>query len=69
VTNQNYIHEEIRSRLYSGNACYHSFQNVLSSRLLADNIGNIYCSENAEIPKVFFMPLTDSVISLQVFKK
>jgi hypothetical protein len=24
VTNQNFIHEEIMSRLNSGNACYHS---------------------------------------------
>jgi hypothetical protein len=28
VTNQNLIHEEIRSRLNSGNACYHSVQNL-----------------------------------------
>jgi hypothetical protein len=35
VTNQNLIHEEIKSRLNSGNACYHSVQNLLSSRLLS----------------------------------
>jgi len=29
VTNQNYIHEEIKSRLYVWNACYHSVQNLL----------------------------------------
>jgi hypothetical protein len=34
LTDQNYIHEEIRSRLNSGNACYHAVQNLLSSRLL-----------------------------------
>jgi hypothetical protein len=33
VTNQNLIQEEIE-RLNSGNACYHSMQNLLSSRLL-----------------------------------
>ena len=33
LTNQNSIAEEIKSRLRSGNACYHSVQNVLSSRL------------------------------------
>jgi hypothetical protein len=33
VTNQNLIQEEIKMRLNSGNACYHSVQNVLSSRL------------------------------------
>ena len=34
LTNQNSIVEEIKSRL-SGNACYHSMQNLLSSRLLS----------------------------------
>jgi hypothetical protein len=28
ATNQNLIHEEINSRLNSGNACYHSFKNL-----------------------------------------
>ena len=32
LTNQNSIAEEIKSRLRSGNACYHSVQNRLSSR-------------------------------------
>jgi hypothetical protein len=35
LTNQNSIHEEIKSRLKSGNACYHSVQNLLSSSLLS----------------------------------
>jgi hypothetical protein len=35
VTNQNLIQEEIKRRLNSGNACYHSVQNLLSSRLLS----------------------------------
>jgi len=34
LTNQNSIAEEMKSRLRSGNACYHSVQNLLSSRLL-----------------------------------
>jgi hypothetical protein len=38
LTEQNCIHEEIRSRLNSGNACYHAFQNLLSSRLLSRNV-------------------------------
>jgi hypothetical protein len=38
VTNQNLIHEEIKSRLNSGNSCYHSIQNLLSSHLLSKNI-------------------------------
>jgi hypothetical protein len=29
LTNQNSIKEEIKSRLKSGNACYHSVQNLL----------------------------------------
>jgi hypothetical protein len=29
VTNQNLIQEEIKRRLNSGNACYHSVQNLL----------------------------------------
>ena len=35
LTNQNSIVEEIKSRLNSGNSCYHSVQNLLSSRLLS----------------------------------
>jgi hypothetical protein len=34
ITNQNLIQEEIKRRLNSGNACYHSVQKLLSSRLL-----------------------------------
>ena len=35
LTNQNSMQEEIKSRLKSGNACYHSVQNPLSSSLLS----------------------------------
>jgi hypothetical protein len=38
VTNQNLIQEEIKRKLNSGNACYHSLQNLLSSRLLSKNL-------------------------------
>jgi hypothetical protein len=38
VTNQNLIQEEIKLRLNSGNACYHSVQDLLSSRLLSKNV-------------------------------
>jgi hypothetical protein len=38
VTNQNFIQEEIKRMLNSGNACYHSVQNLLSSRLLSKNM-------------------------------
>jgi len=38
LTNQKCIAEEIKRRLKSGNACYHSVQNRLSSRLLSKNL-------------------------------
>ena len=38
LTIQNSITEEIKSRLRSGNACYHSVQNLLSSRLLSKKL-------------------------------
>jgi len=38
LTHQNSIPEEIKSRLRLGNACYHSVQNLLSSRLLSRNL-------------------------------
>ena len=38
LTNINSIAEEIKSRLRSGSACYHSVQNLLSSRLLSKNL-------------------------------
>jgi hypothetical protein len=38
LTDQNCMHEEIKSRLNSGNACYHSVQSLLSSRLLSRNL-------------------------------
>jgi hypothetical protein len=37
VTNQNLIQEESKKNLSSGSACYHSGQNLLSSRLLSKN--------------------------------
>ena len=38
LTDQNSIQEEIKSRLKSGNACYYSVQNLLSSGLLSKNL-------------------------------
>jgi hypothetical protein len=35
LTDQNYMHEEIKSRLNSGNACYHSVQILLFSCLFS----------------------------------
>jgi hypothetical protein len=38
LTNQNDIHDEIKSRLNSGNACYYSVQNLSSSHLISKNL-------------------------------
>jgi len=38
LTNQNSIAEAIKSRLTLGNGCYHSVENLLSSRLLSKNL-------------------------------
>jgi hypothetical protein len=38
LTNQNDIRDEIKNRLNSGNACYYSVQNLLSSRLVSKKL-------------------------------
>jgi hypothetical protein len=38
LTDQNCMQEDIKSRLNSENACYHSVQSLLSSRLLSRNV-------------------------------
>jgi hypothetical protein len=38
LTDQNSILEEIKNRLKSGNACYHSVQNLSPSTLLSKNL-------------------------------
>jgi hypothetical protein len=38
LTDQTCTHEESKNRVNSGNACYHSVQSVLSSRLLSRNV-------------------------------
>jgi hypothetical protein len=50
LTNQNNIHNEIKSRLISGNACYYSVQNLLSSRLISKNL-------KTEIYKTVILPV------------
>jgi hypothetical protein len=37
LTDKNYIHEEIKSRLNSENACYHSVHSLLFYSLLSRN--------------------------------
>ena len=38
LKNQNSVQEEIKSRRKSGNACYLSMRNILSSSLLSKNL-------------------------------
>jgi hypothetical protein len=38
LTDQNFMHKESKCRLNSGNACCHSVQSLLSSRLLSRNV-------------------------------
>jgi hypothetical protein len=50
LTDQNCMQEEIKSRLNSGNACYHWVQSLLSSRLLSRNV-------KVKIYKTIILPL------------
>jgi hypothetical protein len=50
LTNQNDIHDEMNSRLNSGNACCYSIQNLLSSRLISENL-------KIEIHKTVILPV------------
>jgi hypothetical protein len=53
LTNQNDIHDEIESRLNSGNACYYSVQNLLSSRLISKHL-NIKIYRTVILPVVLY---------------
>jgi uncharacterized membrane-anchored protein len=53
VTNQILIQEEFKRRLNSGNACYHSVQNLLCSRLLSRNV-NIRLYKTVILPVVLY---------------
>jgi len=61
LTNQNSIAEEIKSRLRSGSACYHSVENFLSSRLLSKNL-KIKIYTNIILPVVWYGCETWSLI-------
>jgi hypothetical protein len=43
--NQNWSHEETKSRLNSRNACYSAVQHYLSSNLLSNNIKMLFCTD------------------------
>jgi hypothetical protein len=53
LTNQNSIQEEIKRRLKTGIACYHSVQNLLSSSLLSKNL-KITIYRNIILPVVLY---------------
>jgi hypothetical protein len=38
MISENGFHDEIKTRLISVNACYHSVQNLLSSRLISKHL-------------------------------
>jgi hypothetical protein len=67
ITNQNLIQEEIKKRSNSGNACYHSVQNLLSSRLLRKTI-KIRIYKTKILPVVLYGCETWS-LTLRVFEK
>jgi hypothetical protein len=50
LTDQNCMHEEIKSRLNSGNACYHLVQILLSSCLQSRNV-------KVKIYKIIILPV------------
>jgi hypothetical protein len=47
------LHEEIKSRLNSGNACYHSVHSLLSSRLLSRNV-KVKINKSIILPVVLY---------------
>jgi uncharacterized DUF497 family protein len=67
VTNQNLIHEETKRRVDSGNACYHSVQNFLSSRLLSKNV-KIRIYKTVLLPVVLYGCETWSLILRDVHR-
>jgi hypothetical protein len=66
VTNQNFIQKEIKKRLNSGHACYHSIQNLLSSSLLSENI-KIRIHKTIILPGVLYGCETWSLTLLLLF--
>ena len=61
LTNQKSIHEKIKSRLKSGNACCHSVQNLLSSSLLFKSV-KIKIYRTITLPVILYRCETWSLI-------
>jgi hypothetical protein len=58
LTSQNSTQEEIKSRLKSGNACYHSVRNLLCFRLLSKNLKmKIYRTIILPVPSWYSIPI------------
>jgi len=53
LINENYFQEEINGRFNSGNACYHSVQNLLSSSFLSKNLKIKIC-KTINLPAVLY---------------
>jgi hypothetical protein len=53
LTDQNCMQDETESRVNSGNACYHSVQSLLSSRLLSRNV-KVKIYETIILPAVLY---------------
>ena len=73
LTNRKAIQEEIKKTLKSGNACYYSVQNLLSSSLRSKNL-NIKINRNIILPGVLYGFKTWShtlkeKLKLRVFEK
>jgi hypothetical protein len=47
------MHEDVKNRLNSGNACYHLVQSLLSSRLLSRNV-KVKIYETVVLPVVLY---------------
>jgi hypothetical protein len=67
LTNQNDIHDEIKNRLNSGNACYYSDQNLLSFRLILKNL-KIKIYKTVIFPVVLYRYETWSLTSVEEHK-
>jgi hypothetical protein len=67
LIDQNLMHKEIKSRLNSGNACYHSVQSLLSSRLLSRNV-KVKIYKTIVLPVVLYGSETWSLVLREKFK-
>jgi hypothetical protein len=61
VTNQNSVQEDIKRRMNSGNSCYHSDKNLMSSPLLSKNI-KIRINKTMIFPVVLYGCKTRSLV-------